>query len=38
MAIKAPATLGAVVGSIGHLLASTAAGLTHFLAAAAKGK
>jgi hypothetical protein len=32
MAIKAPSTLGAVVGAIGHLVATVAAGLTHFAA------
>jgi hypothetical protein len=36
MAIRAPATLGAVVGQIGHLLLTVATGLTHFLGAFAK--
>ena len=34
MAIRAPGTLGAVVGALGHLIATVAAGLTHFAASA----
>ena len=36
MAFTAPATLGAVVSLIGHLIVAVAAGITHFLAAATK--
>jgi hypothetical protein len=34
MAFRAPMTLSAVLNSIGHVIAVTAGGLTHFLGAA----
>lgn len=36
MAIRAPSTLSAAIGDIGHLLATVAAGLTHFVGTVAK--